>query len=90
MHIIPFLAWILHDKPQVYFFIFTYSLLKPANGSTHGDGMWYAYVLHHLHDNYNNKQPQALLYSLRHLSSQNDFFHYATIVTLMEIETRVT
>ena len=86
MHIIPFLAflaWILHDKPQVYFFIFTYC-------STHGDGMWYAYVLHHLHDNYNNKQPQALLYTLRHLSSQNDFFHYATIVTLIEIETRVT
>ena len=44
-----------NKQPQA----FTSSLLKLANGSTHGDETWYAYVLHHFHDDNRHFYPPS-------------------------------
>ena len=49
-------------KNYKYTQAFTSSLLKLANGSTHGDETWYAFILHHFHDD--NRDFSLLLFFL--------------------------
>ena len=68
----------------------TSSRLKLANCSTHGGETLCTYVLHHFHDDHNNKKPQELflittssLFKLTNSTTYGDETWYACVTTTL-------